>query len=286
MSLLIRQSRCCKCAGCVPNCTECPCCDCVTCNDGEANAVPPSTVGTQFFSAALAGITIDTACRRYYTTSCVAVPGISHSFTSGSYSATLALKGDAGGYPFQLRDPDAPCSILSGAEVCGSWTLQGTLPTIAYTDYSSSTNCTTGSNSRNAQVWAELNYQASATKHRYILYVFASDIGQNFEWPIFLGYSDFDARSCANYASFPLVMSNIITGYPSCICGGSGSGIRPIGKNGTATVSLVCPGGLAMMDMGQLRGDVAGAADLIASADAAGIAPVTPNTKKGCCFDA
>ncbi len=281
MSLLIRQSRCCKCAGCVPNCAQCTCCGCTTCNDGEENAVPTVGLGVTAFSVALASITIDTACRRYYDTSCSPISGISHKFSVSSYSNTLALKTDAGGYPFQLRDPDAICTILSGSEVCGSWTLQGTLPLIAYTDYSSSINCTTGSSSTNAQVWAELNYQASATKHRYILYVYASDVGQNFEWPLFLGYTDFDARVCANYSAFPLVMNNLITSYAACLCGGSGTGAHPAGKNGTATVSLVCPSELAMMDPGQLRGDVVGAADLIARAN--GDASVA---RRGCCFDA
>lgn len=57
--------------------------------------------------------------------------------------------------------------------------------------------------------------------------------------PIPFAAPTFDARQCANYATWPLVISNGLS-TTSCICGGSGTAMHPAATGGTATITMAC----------------------------------------------
>lgn len=85
---------------------------------------------------------------------------------------------------------------------------------------------------------AVLNYQVVGTTRRFILWVTALP-GGGIPIPIFFGVANFDARQCANYSAWPLVISNGLS-TTACICGGSGTAMHPAATGGTATLTMAC----------------------------------------------
>lgn len=276
------------CCCCQDECAECPCCQCRDC--GEDYVLPTlgceSGTGKYCLTATLSGLSFVTACRTYRNSSCVAAPG-----TFASYKVLAASMGDLV-IPFQnipaqsyvdIRDPDSPCDIMDTLEICAQWgTCTASQDTgLDATQYANS-DCTGTSNTFNVLIAsAILNYQVVGATRRFVLYV-TVNIGA-IPVPIFLGVGSFDARLCANYSSWPLVISNGISST-ACVCGASNKGIHPIATGGTATLTLTCNtpdcGGAGLagtggesMSIEALRGDVEGAK-----------AAVMQTKRKGCCL--
>ncbi|MCC6908319.1 MAG: hypothetical protein IT430_10295 [Phycisphaerales bacterium] len=83
-----------------------------------------------------------------------------------------------------------------------------------------------------------LHYQVVGTTRRFILWVTASPAG-TIPIPIFFGAASFDARQCANYSTWLLVIPNGLSST-ACLCGGPGTAMHPAAKGGTATLAMVC----------------------------------------------
>ncbi len=82
-------------------------------------------------------------------------------------------------------------------------------------------NCTGTSNTFSVLITsAVLDYQVVGTTRRFVLWVTASPAG-TIPIPIFFGAASFDARQCANYSIWPLVIPNGLSST-ACLSGGMG----------------------------------------------------------------
>lgn len=283
-----------KCCCCEEECTECPCCTCFECADGVQYALPArdacaDSMAASCFTLTLSGLTFVTACRTYRTSTCANADGTfdSYKMLSASLPADLVIPMVWNtGTKFPVRDPDSPCNDASN--ICVQWetclTLQDT--GVDATQYFAN-NCTGSGNTFNVTVAeAHVSYQVNATGtiRRFIVYVDVA-IGSSIPIPIFFGAVNFDARQCANYSAWPLVVNNAAS--TSCACGASSRGIHAVASGGTATLALTCdhPGceeGAGLAEANRLRHDADSAAESIAALNAAdGNAMVLPERTSG-----
>ena len=287
------STTCCCCKYGV-DCAHCACCQCQECGDGTRYSLPTNgchnASGNYCLTVTLSGLTFHTACRTYRGNDCAAAPGTfaAYKLLSASLPADLVMPFNWNdGALSAIRDPDSPCSDI--ANVCRQWRVcQSLMDTgIDFTQYANS-NCSGASNTANVVIaQAVLDYQVVGTTRRFVLWV-TIGVSSAIPIPIFFGTASFDARQCANYSSWPLVINNGLAST-ACACGGSNTAFHPAATGGTATLTLACDnpscGGAGPMGGGSLptaaiRGDVEGAARLIARADASSsLAPA----RKGCC---
>lgn len=139
-----------------------------------------------------------------------------------------------------IRDPDSPCNTINPDTVCCQWRTCLILADtgINATQYSNA-NCTGTSNTFSVLITsAVLDYQVVGTTRRFVLWVTASPAG-TIPIPIFFGAASFDARQCANYSTWPLVIPNGLSST-ACLCGGSGTAMHPAATGGTATLTMAC----------------------------------------------
>lgn len=228
------------------DCPHCPCCVCIQCGDDVQYSLPidgcHNASGKACLTVTLSGLTFVTNCRTFRGNDCVAAPG-----TWASYKYLAAVMPDLvlpfnwnDGVHTSIRDPDSPCNTINPDTVCCQWRTCTILADtgIDATQYSNA-NCTGTANTFSVLILtAVLNYQVVGTTRRFILWVTASPSG-TIPIPIFFGVVNFDARRCANYSTWPLVMSNGLS-TTSCICGGSGTAMHPAATGGTATITMAC----------------------------------------------
>ncbi|MCC6907155.1 MAG: hypothetical protein IT430_04365 [Phycisphaerales bacterium] len=156
------------------------------------------------------------------------------------WSSKGALERDLDGVHTSICDPDSPCNTINPDTVCCQWRTCLILADtgINATQYVNS-NCTGTSNTFDVLIAsAVLDYQVIGTTRRFILWVTALP-GGGIPIPIFFGVANFDARQCANYATWPLMITNGLSST-GCICGGSGTAMHPAATGGTATLTMAC----------------------------------------------
>ncbi|MCL4198979.1 MAG: hypothetical protein KJZ69_15935 [Phycisphaerales bacterium] len=239
------STNCCCCKEGV-DCPHCECCECWVCGDGFKHALPTAgchnASGKACLTVTLSGLTFATGCRTFRGNDCVAAPGTwaSYKYLSSAMSDLVLPFNYNDGPQTPMRNPDSPCSDIDPNTVCRQWKMCVVLPDtgIDATQYSNA-NCTGTANTFNVAIAsAVLNYQVIGTTKRFILWVTALP-GGGIPIPIFFGVANFDARQCANYSTWPLVINNGLAST-ACLCGGSGAAMHPAATGGTATLTMAC----------------------------------------------
>ena len=243
--VLANSNKCCCCKEGV-DCEHCSCCVCRECSDNVLHSLPTNgchnSSGKACLSVTLSGLTFATNCRTIRGNDCVDAPGTWASYkylSSAMPDLTLPFNWNDG-FVTPIRDPDSPCNNINPDTVCCQWRTCKILADtgIDATQYTNS-NCTGTANTLNVVVLgAVLDYQVIGTTRRFILWVTASPAG-GILIPIFFGVAAFDARQCANYSNWPLVISNGLTST-ACLCGGSNTAFHPAATGGTATITMTC----------------------------------------------
>ncbi len=82
---------------------------------------------------------------------------------------------------------------------------------------------------------------------------------------IYRGIASFDARQCANYSTWSLVIPNGLSSI-ACLFGGTGMAMHPAATGGTATLTMACDTDCSSLDGGLASLEVSGAARRAASA--------------------
>ncbi len=239
------STNCCCCKEGV-DCPDCPCCICIECGDGVQYSLPidgcHNSSGKACLTVKLSGLTFTTGCRTFRGNDCVAAPGTwaSYKYLSAAMpDLTLPFNWNDGAHT-SIRDPDSPCNTINPDTVCCQWRTCLILADtgINATQYVNS-NCTGTSNTFDVLITsAVLDYQVIGTTRRFILWVTALP-GGGIPIPIFFGVASFDARQCANYSTWPLVITNGLSST-ACLCGGSGTAMHPAATGGTATLTMAC----------------------------------------------
>lgn len=239
------STRCCCCKE-GADCPHCLCCECWVCGDGIKHALPTAgchnASGKACLTVTLSGLTFVTNCRTFRGNDCVAAPGTwaSYKYLSAAMPDLVLPFNWNDGVHTSIRDPDSPCNTINPDTVCCQWRTCLILADtgINATQYVNS-NCTGTSNTFSVLITsAVLDYQVVGTTRRFVLWVTASPVG-TIPIPIFFGAVTFDARQCANYSTWPLVIPNGLSST-ACLCGGSGTAMHPAAIGGTATLTMAC----------------------------------------------
>jgi len=243
--VLASSTKCCCCKE-GEDCPHCPCCICVECGDAVLHSLPidgcHNSSGKACLTVTLSGLAFATGCRTFRGNDCVAAPGTWASYRYlSSAMPDLVLPFNWNDGPLNsIRDPSSPCSNIDPNTVCRQWRMCIVLPDtgIDATQYANA-NCTGTANTFNVAITsAVLNYQVIGTTRRFVLWVTALP-GGGIPIPIFFGGANFDARQCANYSTWPLVIPNGLAST-ACLCGGSGTAMHPAATGGTATLTMAC----------------------------------------------